>query len=85
MIHKLFTWPLDTVVWAGKKVKEEADKEYFDVRQIQKKLANLQIMYEMEEISEDAFTEQEEELLQRYRRAKQIEQEELREELEEKD
>ncbi len=67
----------------GEKVKEEVDKELYDVEHIQKKLAHLQMMLEMEEISEEAYQEQEEVLLARYRIAKKAEQERLRESLEE--
>ncbi|SFE92510.1 gas vesicle protein GvpG [Alteribacillus iranensis] len=75
MIHKLFTWPLDTVLAVANKVKDEADKELYDIEHIQKKLAHLQMVYEMEEISEEEFESQEEDLLRRYRIAKEREQE----------
>ncbi|SDJ97690.1 gas vesicle protein GvpG [Sediminibacillus albus] len=74
MIRKLFTWPLDTVMMVGEKVKEEVDKELYDVEHIQKKLVHLQMMLEMEEISEEHYQQQEEELLIQYRIAKQMEQ-----------
>ncbi|TMW72218.1 gas vesicle protein GvpG [Alteribacter natronophilus] len=83
MIFKLFTWPIDTLVMVGKKVKEEADKELYDLEHIQQKLIHLQMMLEMEEISEEAYDQQEEFLLQRYRIAKELEQERLREAVEE--
>ncbi|MFZ4450753.1 gas vesicle protein GvpG [Salibacterium aidingense] len=74
MIHKLFTWPASLLMTVGDKVKEEVDKEYYDLEFIQQKLSNLQMMYEMEEISEELFLEQEEILLARYRQAKEREQ-----------
>ncbi|MBM7095651.1 MULTISPECIES: gas vesicle protein GvpG [Alteribacter] len=83
MIFKLFTWPIDTLVMVGKKVKEEVDKELYDLEHIQQKLIHLQMMLEMEEISEEAYEKQEEELLERYRIAKTLEQERLRESVEE--
>lgn len=79
MIGKLFTWPLDTIMMVGKKVKEETDKELYDLDHIQKKLSQLQMMLEMEEISEESYEKQEAELLMQYRVAKQLEQERLQE------
>ncbi|PYZ96032.1 gas vesicle protein GvpG [Alteribacter lacisalsi] len=83
MIFKIFTWPLDTLIMVGEKVKEEVDKELYDLEHIQQKLVHLQMMLEMEEISEEAYDKQEEILLQRYRVAKELEQQQLREALEE--
>lgn len=82
MIQKLFTWPIDTIIFVGEKVKEEVDKEMYDVDHIQQKLVHLEMMIEMDEISEKAYDEQQQELMIRYRVAKQIEQNELREALE---
>ncbi|MGP4061217.1 gas vesicle protein GvpG [Halobacillus litoralis] len=75
MIHKLFTSPINLIVKVGEHVKEEVDKEMYDLEHIQKKLVQLQMMYELEEISEEAYTAQEEELLQRYEIAKKLEME----------
>lgn len=82
MLHKLFTWPIDTIIMVGEKVKEEVDRELYDVEHIQKKLSQLQMMLEMEEISEEQYEEQEAVLLKQYRVAKQLEQERLKENLE---
>lgn len=70
MLHKLVTWPFDAVIKVGEKVKEEADKELYDLPTIQQKLIQLQMMYELEEIPEEVFQEQEQELLIRYEIAK---------------
>ncbi|MFC4735078.1 gas vesicle protein GvpG [Bacillus daqingensis] len=75
MIFKLFTWPIDTVKFVGEKVKEEVDKELYDLETIQKKLARLQMMLELGDISEEAYDREEAILLERYRIAKQLEQE----------
>ncbi|WP_252315165.1 gas vesicle protein GvpG [Sinobaca sp. H24] len=74
MITKAFTWPIDLLIMIGREVKDEVDKEYYDLKTIQQKLANLQMMFEMDEIPEELYLEQEEELLLRYRVAKEIEQ-----------
>ncbi|MCD8904247.1 gas vesicle protein GvpG [Staphylococcus chromogenes] len=57
----------------ARKVKEEADKELFDLPTIEKKLIHLQMMAELGEIPEDVYKEQEEVLLTRYEIAKQRE------------
>ena len=62
MIHKLFTWPISTVRFVGEKIYEEAEKELYDLEAIQRKLVNIQLQYEMNEISEEEFREKEDEL-----------------------
>ncbi|UJL47063.1 gas vesicle protein GvpG [Virgibacillus sp. NKC19-16] len=79
MLHKLVTWPFDAVIKVGEKVKEEADKELYDLSTIQQKLIQLQMMYELEEIPEEVFQEQEQELLIRYEIAKRKEMEQWEE------
>ncbi len=79
MIHKLFTSPLHLVVKVGEQVKEEVDKEFYDLDQIQKKLIHLQMMYELEEVSEEVYKAQESELLARYEMAKKREMEQWEE------
>ncbi|MFP7492434.1 gas vesicle protein GvpG [Terribacillus saccharophilus] len=73
MMPLLVSGPIKLLVKIGKKIKEEADKEYFDISAIQQKLIQLQMLYELDELSEDAYKEKEEELLLRYEVAKQRE------------
>ncbi|MFC0274768.1 gas vesicle protein GvpG [Metabacillus herbersteinensis] len=75
MIHKLVTAPMNLVVKIGRKVQEEAEKELYDLPTIQQKLIQLQMMFELGEIPEEAFQEKEDELLTRYVIAKQFEME----------
>lgn len=75
MIHKLFTAPINLIIKVGEKVQEEADKELYDLETIQRKLVHLELMLEMEEITEEAYKESEEVLLERYEIAKRKEQE----------
>ncbi|MGG1576126.1 gas vesicle protein GvpG [Fictibacillus sp. NRS-1165] len=75
MIHKLFTAPMNLVFKVGEKVKEEADRELYDISNIQQKLVHLQMLYELDEIPEKLYREQEEELLIRYEAAKKREME----------
>ncbi len=73
MLFKLFTAPFDLIIKVGEKVKEEADKELYDLTTIQNKLIQLQMMYELEEIPEEVYKNKEQELLIRYEKAKLIE------------
>ncbi|WP_043930216.1 gas vesicle protein GvpG [Bacillus sp. EB01] len=73
MIHKLVSAPINLVVKIAEKVKEEADKELYDLPTIQQKLIQLQMMYELGEIPEEAYKAKEEELILRYEVAKQLE------------
>ncbi|OCA82274.1 gas vesicle protein GvpG [Bacillus sp. FJAT-27225] len=73
MIHKLVSAPINLVIKIAEKVKEEADKELYDLPTIQQKLIQLQMMYELGEIPEDAYKAKEEELILRYEVAKQLE------------
>lgn len=69
----MFHAPINLVIKIGEKVKEEADKELYDLPTIQKKLIQLQMMYELGDISEQSYKEKEDELLHRYEVAKQLE------------
>lgn len=73
MLHKLVTAPLKLVKTVGEKVQEEVDKELYDLPTIQKKLAQVQMSYELGEISKETYEQQEEALLERYEAAKQEE------------
>ncbi|MEG9296208.1 gas vesicle protein GvpG [Mangrovibacillus sp. Mu-81] len=79
MIHKLVSAPINMVIKIGEKIQEEADKELYDLPTIQQKLIQLQMMYELGEIPEEAFQEKEDELLVRYEIAKKREMEQWEE------
>lgn len=73
MIHKLFTLPLRSLIKLGEKIQEEVDQELYDLSYIQQQLVELHMMYEMEEIDEETYVEREQELLSRYKIAKERE------------
>ncbi|KAB8139230.1 gas vesicle protein GvpG [Gracilibacillus oryzae] len=73
MLHKIVTAPMNVMVKIGEKVKEEAEKELYDLPTIQRKLIHLQTMYEQGEVAEDDYKNKEEDLLYRYEQAKLIE------------
>ncbi|CAG9621019.1 gas vesicle protein GvpG [Sutcliffiella rhizosphaerae] len=70
MLHKLFTAPIGMVVKLGEKIKEEVDKEIYDIDHIQRQLVQLEMLAEMNEITEEEYNKKEIELLQRYEHAK---------------
>ncbi len=74
MIHKLFTIPIRTLIQIGEKIQEEADKELYHIPTLQQQLIQLHMMYEMQEIDEELYQAKEEELLKRYKIAKEREQ-----------
>jgi transcription initiation factor IIE alpha subunit len=75
MLHKIVSSPINLVIKIGEKVKEEADKQLYDLPTIQQKLIQLQMMYELGEIPEAAYKKKEEDLLLRYEMAKRLEME----------
>ncbi|PGZ92479.1 gas vesicle protein GvpG [Bacillus sp. AFS029533] len=75
MIFKALAFPLKSIILLGEKIKEEADRVLFDSKTIEQQLIRLQMMYELGEISQDIYEQQEEELLLRYQVAKMKERE----------
>jgi hypothetical protein len=73
MIFKLFTLPIRSIIKLGEKIQEEVDQELYDLTYIQQQLIELHMMYDMEEIDEEAYIEREQELLNRYKIAKERE------------
>ncbi|MDM5327228.1 gas vesicle protein GvpG [Neobacillus sp. CF12] len=73
MIFKLFTLPIRSIIKLGEKIQEEVDQELYDLTNIQQQLIELHMMFDMEEIDEEAYIEREQELLNRYKIAKERE------------
>lgn len=73
MLHKLFTLPFRSVIKLAEKIKEEADDELYNIQHIQNKLIQLHMMFETEEMDEETYIEMEQELLTRYKIAKERE------------
>lgn len=76
MIFKLFTLPIRSIIKLGEKIQEEADQELYDLSNIQQQLIELHMMFDMEEIDEEVYIEREQELLNRYKIAKEREKDE---------
>ncbi len=65
IIDDILLAPLKGVIWLGKKINEVAEKELSDEGRIKEKLMELQLRFEIDEISEEEYEKQEEELLAR--------------------
>ena len=76
MIRKLFTLPIRSLIKLGEKIQEEVDQELYDIPYLQQQLVELHMMFEMGELDEDTYVEREQELLTRYKIAKEREQNE---------
>lgn len=55
--------PLNGITWIGEKILEQASTELNEKATLQKRLLALQLAFDMGEVAEEAFEEQEEELL----------------------
>jgi hypothetical protein len=58
-----FTAPLNGIAWIGEKILERASTELDETENLSKRLLTLQLAFDMGEISEAEFEQQEEELL----------------------
>jgi len=65
LIDDILLAPLKGVIWIGEKLDEIAEKEFSDEGRIKEKLMELQLKFEMDEISEEEYNRQEKELLER--------------------
>jgi len=63
MILRLLTFPVDSFMWVVEQVEERALAELDRQQNLQKKLMSLQIRFDMGDMEEAEFMEQEEQLL----------------------
>lgn len=63
LIDSILLSPLKGVVWVAEKIQELVEKEFTDQDKIKEKLMALQLRYELDEISEEEYDKQENELL----------------------
>jgi hypothetical protein len=59
--------PIKGVIWIAEKVAEQADKELYDAEAVRGKLMELELRYDLGEISEEEYLAAEETLLERLR------------------
>jgi len=57
--------PIRGVIWVAEKIVEEADKELYDEDAVQGRLMELELRYDLGEISEEEYEEAEKVLLER--------------------
>ena len=65
LIDDILLAPLNGIIWLGKKINEVAEKEFSDEGFVKEKLMQLQLRFEIDEISEENYNRQEKELLER--------------------
>ena len=65
LLDDILLAPLKGVIWLGQKINEIVEKELSDEEGIKEKLMALQLRFELDEINEDEYKKQEEELLAR--------------------
>ena len=65
LIDDILLAPLKGVIWVAEKVKQIAEQELYDEGRIKERLMELQLKLELDEISEEEYKKQEEELLER--------------------
>jgi len=65
LIDDIILLPIKPVIWIAKKINEVAEKELSDEGRIKEKLMELQMRFELDEITEEEYKKQEKELLER--------------------
>ena len=65
LIDDILLAPLNGIIWLGKKINEVAEREFSDEGLIKEKLMQLQLRFELDQISEKEYNKQEAELLAR--------------------
>ncbi|MBC8415859.1 MAG: gas vesicle protein GvpG [Candidatus Cloacimonetes bacterium] len=65
LIDSILLAPVKGVIWLGKKINEVVEKETSDQGVIKEKLMELQLQFELDEISEEEYNKKEKELLER--------------------
>jgi hypothetical protein len=65
-----FMGPVKGVVWIAEKITEQADKELYSEEAVRGKLVELELRYDLGEISEEEYLEGEESLLRLLRAAR---------------
>ena len=64
LIDDIFFAPINSIVWIAKKIDDISQKELSDKGKVKEKLMELQLRYELDEISEEEYYEKEKELLE---------------------
>lgn len=70
-----FLLPIKGVAWVGEKIKEAAETEFTDKSKVQEELLKIQMLFDMDEISEEEFKKKEEKLIEKYEMIRKYEEE----------
>jgi len=65
IIDDILLSPLKGIIWLGEKIKEMTEAELTDESKVHEELLELQMRFEMDEITEEEYQKKEEELIQR--------------------
>jgi len=67
LLDIVFPWfiPVKGMVWIGSKLKTTAEEEATDEGRVQEQLLNLQMRFEMDEISEEEYDRKETQLMEK--------------------
>ena len=65
LIDDILFFPIKGIIWLGKKLNDMAERELTDEGLIKEKLMELQLQFELDEIDEKEYNEQEKVLLEK--------------------
>lgn len=65
LLDDILLAPIKGVVWLAEKIKEQAEGEFLNEEGVRRELRELYMLLETGKISEEAFTEREEHLVER--------------------
>jgi hypothetical protein len=72
LLDDILLAPIKGLSWLGEQFTKEVNKKFFDEESIKADLEQLQDLYDRDLISQKAFQEREESLLQRLQKARQM-------------
>ena len=64
LIDDILFAPIKGIIWVGKKIEDMSQEELSDKEKIKEKLMELQLRYELDEITEEEYNQKERELLE---------------------
>jgi hypothetical protein len=65
LLDDILLAPLKGIIWVAEKIQESAEKELLDEEQVKRDLTELYMRLETGQITEEEFTTQEDELVER--------------------
>jgi hypothetical protein len=65
LLTKLLLWPVEGITWIAQKVAEQVDRELYSEEAVRGKLTEMELRYDLGEISEEEYLAAEEVLLER--------------------